>query len=278
VGHVEWAELLRVEEYPEPGDVVEATSITEVAAGSGAVAAIQLVKLAGDVTFFTRLTDDERGWQARRELESQGVHVEAVHAGVSLRRAFVLVDGTNERTITVSGEKRVPLGSDPLPWADLSTFDGVCYLCGDSAALEAARRAPLLVATARWLPMLKVARIEVDALVGSGEDPAERYRPGDLIPEPGIVVTTQGAHGGSLSVQGGKPQGFAPSPLEGPAVDSYGCGDSFAAGILFALAGGSEPAEAVAFAARCGAACLTGEALTGQLRLTAERACVPKTA
>jgi ribokinase len=58
-------------------------------------------------------------------------------------------------------------------------------------------------------------------------------------------------------------------------MDAYGCGDSFAAGLGFALAEGKEPVEAVAFAARCGAACLTGEALTGQLRLSGAAASRP---
>ena len=268
VGHVEWAELLRIERFPAPGDVVEATSLIELAAGSGGIAALQLAKLADEVTFFTRLTDDERGHRARFELEGQGVRVEAVHEGTNLRRAFVLVDDTSERTITVYGEKRIPLGSDPLPWSELAGFDGVCFFCGDTSALEAARQAPMLVATARWLTGLKIASVAVDALVRSGSDLAERYSPGDLEPEPELVVATEGALGGSLSALGRPSQRFPASPLPGPAVDAYGCGDSFAAGLLFALAEGKGPTEAVSFAADCGAACLTGTALTGQLRIT----------
>ena len=199
VGHVEWAELLRIERFPAQGEVVEASSLTELAAGSGGIAAVQLAKLAEEVAFFTRLTDDEQGRRARLELERQGVRVEAVHAGTELRRAYVLVDGTSERTITVCGEKRVPLGADPLPWSDLSRYDGVCFFCGDAAALAAARRVPVLVASARWLPILKGAHLPIDALVRSGHDPAELYRPGDLSPEPALVVTTEGALGGSLS-------------------------------------------------------------------------------
>jgi ribokinase len=276
VGHVEWAELLRIERFPARGEVVEAMSLIELAAGSGGIAAVQLAKLAGEVTFFTRLTDDERGRQARLELERQGVRVEAVHQGAHLRRAFVLVDDTSERTITICGEKRIPLGSDPLPWPELSGFDGVCFFCGDAAALTAARRAPILLATARWLPDLKRAGGPVDALVRSGSDLAERYRPGDLSPEPGLVVTTEGARGGSLSIAGNRPQRFSSFPPPGPAVDAYGCGDTFAAALLFALAEGRSPAEAASFAARCGAACLTGEALTGQLRLSGAGAELPR--
>jgi ribokinase len=268
VGHVEWVELLRIGQFPARGEVVEATSVTELAAGSGAIAALQLSKLAGEVTFFTRLTDDERGHNARLKLERQCVRVEAVHEGSELRRAFVFVDDTSERTITVYGEKRIPLGSDPLPWSELASFDGVCFFCGDTLALEAARQAPIVVATARWLPGLKRAGVPIDALVRSGPDLAERYGPGDLSPEPALIVTTEGACGGSLSIPGRPLQRFQPSAPSGPKVDAYGCGDSFAAALMFALAEGKGAEDAVSFAARCGAACMTGEALTGQLRLT----------
>jgi sugar/nucleoside kinase (ribokinase family) len=42
------------------------------------------------------------------------------------------------------------------------------------------------------------------------------------------------------------------------AGDSYGCGDSFAAGLTYALADGMSAERALAFAARCGAACALG--------------------
>jgi ribokinase len=41
-------------------------------------------------------------------------------------------------------------------------------------------------------------------------------------------------------------------------VDAYGAGDSFAAGLTYALGAGLEGNDALAFAARCGAAALTG--------------------
>src|SRR5437763_978981 len=61
---------------------------------------------------------------------------------------------------------------------------------------------------------------------------------------------------------------FAAAPLPGPAVDTYGAGDSFAAGLTYGLAAGMDVPDAVALAARCGAAAITGRgAFEGQLRL-----------
>jgi ribokinase len=50
---------------------------------------------------------------------------------------------------------------------------------------------------------------------------------------------------------------FVAPELPGPLVDAYGAGDSFAAGLTFALGRGDRPDEALAFAARCGAVAMT---------------------
>ncbi|MFY9581041.1 MAG: PfkB family carbohydrate kinase, partial [Gaiellaceae bacterium] len=77
---------------------------------------------------------------------------------------------------------------------------------------------------------------------------------GDLEPAPALVVTTAGPLGGWA-----KPGGpFRSASVPGPVVDSYGCGDAFAAGLTFALTRGDAPDQAIAFAARCGASVLTG--------------------
>ena len=67
-------------------------------------------------------------------------------------------------------------------------------------------------------------------------------------------MTTSAGLGGWL--QPGGP--FRPAPLPGPIVDTYGCGDCFAAGLTFALGRGEALEDAVALAARCGAAVMTG--------------------
>ena len=47
VGHVEWIEFARVPEVPGPGAIVHASEVWEEPGGGGAVAAVQLAKLAG---------------------------------------------------------------------------------------------------------------------------------------------------------------------------------------------------------------------------------------
>jgi ribokinase len=219
------------------------------------VAAFQLARLAGEATLFTALGGDDLGLRARRELEAGGVTVHTAVHREPQRRAFTHVDASGERTITVLGDKLRPRGSDDaLPWHELADYDAVYFVSGDVESLRRARRARLLVATARELPTLRLGGVELDALVGSGEDDGERYRQGDLDPAPRLVVTTAGALGGWA--QPGGP--FTAASPPGPVEDAYGAGDCFAAGLTYALAAGRSAAEAIAFAARCGAAALTG--------------------
>jgi ribokinase len=257
---VEWVEFARVDHTPAPGEIVHALETWEEPAGGGAVAAVQLANLAGSCLLFTALADDELGRRSREELEARGVTVHAGHASGTQRRALTHIDEGGERTITVLGEKLLPSGEDgSLPWEELRRCAAVYFVSGDLAALRAARHCPVLVATARELPTLRRAAVDLDVLVGSGEDAAERFESGELEPEPQIVVTTAGALGGWI-----RPGGpFRAAPLPGPVSDAYGCGDCFAAGLTYGLALGRPLDEAVALGAQCGAAVLTGRGAYG---------------
>ncbi len=255
VGHVEWIEFAEVERVPLPGEIVHAHETWEQAGGGGGVAAVQLSLLADSVAFFTALGADELGRRAKAELEERGVEVHAAFVEAPQRRAFTFVDETGERTITTIGERLGPRGhDDTLPWHELSACDAVYFCAGDVDALLLARRARVLVATARVLSTLERASIQIDALVGSGKDESERYHPGAIDPEPHLVVTTSGALGGWA--QPGGP--FTAGPRPSVIADAYGAGDCFAAGLAFALGSRFEPSDALAFAARCGAGALAG--------------------
>ncbi|MFL5895814.1 MAG: PfkB family carbohydrate kinase [Thermoleophilaceae bacterium] len=259
VGHVEWVEFLRVPRVPAAGDIVHASSVFEQAAGGGGVASVQLRKLAGSSLFLTALGDDEIGRRAATDLGARGVRVEAAwRRDERQRRAVTFLDDDGERTITVLGERLVPHRADALPWDELAGCDAVYFTGGDVEALRAARAARVLVATSRVLDLLARAGVELDALVGSGRDPSERYRPGDLDPAPRYAVMTAGARGGTWQEPRREPVAYAAEELPGPVGDAYGAGDSFAAGLTYGLGTGMAIAEAVQLAARCGAACMTG--------------------
>jgi ribokinase len=185
------------------------------------------------------------------------VRVRAVRrAGKPTRRAFVYLDADGERTITTVGERLQPVRRDDLPWEELERADGVYFVAGDVDGLASARCARALVATARIGDLLERAHVRLDAVVGSARDAAERQPA--LDPPPALVVTTAGAEGGSWSAGEGRSGRWAAAALPGPRRDAYGAGDSFAAGLTYALADGREVDAALTLAARCGAFCMTG--------------------
>ena len=97
------------------------------------------------------------------------------------------------------------------------------------------------------------AAVQLDALIGSGLDPGEKLPDQLGFPQPRLLIATEGIAGGTLS-PGGR---FEASPAPGPSIDSYGCGDSFAAGVTVGLAAGLEVRDAIRLGADAGAACST---------------------
>jgi ribokinase len=256
IGHVEWVEFARVPNVPAPGEIVHASEIWSEPAGGGAVVASQLAKLAGGCDFFTALGDDELGHAATVELERHGLtlHVQWDPAAPT-RRAWVHVDASGERTITVLGNKLLPVAPEGI-----DDYDVVFFVSGSVGAVRAARGAAFLAATMRELSTLQQAGVSYDLLVGSGRDPGERA---DASLDARNMVMTEGEAGGSANGRR-----YAAAPLHGLVVDSYGAGDSFAAALAFALARGDELAVALELATRAGAAVLTGRGpYTAQLTL-----------
>lgn len=258
VGHIEWIDFVRVHRMPRPGEIIHAAEAWDDPGGGGAVAAVQLSKLAGFADFFTTVGNDDLGRRAQVELASMGLKV---HAGIRpepQRRAITYIDESGDRSITVLGVRSSPSPADDLPWDLLEGADAVYLTAGDAQAVRLARKAKVLVATSRILPLLVEAGVQLDALVGSSVDPSELYRDGDLNPVPRLVVRSAGEAGGTYQVAGGPARKYPATPLPGPVVDTYGCGDSFAAGLTFGLGLGLPPEEALHLAALCGAAVATG--------------------
>jgi ribokinase len=263
VGHVEWVDFLHVERVPNAGEIIQATDAWQIAAGGGADAAVQLRKLAGTATLYTALGNDPLGRKAFEELTGRGVRVEAAWRDEPQRRAVCFLDSAGERTIALLGPKLAPQAADPLPWDELEEVDGVYFTGGDAGVVRLARRAKALVASARELPVLREARVQLDVLLGSAADPAERYD-GGLEPAPRYVVRTEGARGGTVEPGGRFPPGRRPLAV----VDAYGAGDAFAAGLTYGLADGMPIERALELAARCGASVLGGRGpYEGQLTL-----------
>jgi ribokinase len=264
VGHVEWITFARVERVPAAGAIAHATETWSGAGGGGGVAAHQLAKLAGACDLFTALGTDEIGFRAREELAAAGIAVHAASRVETTRQGVCLVDASGERTITTLGPRLEPRGSDSLPWERLRDMDAVYVTAGDSGALRRARSARVVVVTSRHLTTLGASGILADVVVGSALDRHETYDPEILAhAPPDLVVLTEGAAGGRFETAGGETGRWQPVPLRGPVSDTYGSGDSFQAGLTFALGSGRDVTESLEIAARCGAEALTGRGPAG---------------
>lgn len=258
VGHVEWVRFARVSHMPRAGEIVHAGEEFEEPAGGGAVAAVQLARLAGACVLFTALGDDEPGRRSMRRLGELGVEVRAASRTAPTRTASTLVDDAGERTIVTYGPRLEPLGGDAeLQWGELEDVDAVYFTAGDVGALHAARAGRALVASPRATEALGHG-VALDALVLSASDAIEREEAIAAEGEAELVVYTEGAQGGINREREGETGSWTAAVPPGEAVDSYGCGDSFAAGLTYALGAGLSAPDALAVAARCGAVCLTG--------------------
>jgi ribokinase len=229
--------------------------------GGGGVSARSLPALGASHTrFYTALGNDENARRSEEILTAGGVEVCAARRDRPQNRAYTVVDATGERTIFVRGENDHPTLADDLPWDDLATFDGVFYTGDDPGSLHAARKAKVVVVTARRFDSLVESGVEVDVLIGSASDVNEQVDLSRLRARPRIVARTAGARGGTYTLADGTTGSWSAESPPGPIVDTYGAGDVFMAALTLALGGGDQLDDALAFGARSSAAQLTRRA------------------
>jgi ribokinase len=257
IGHVEWVTFARGDP-PPPGEIATLGEPFTLPAGGGAVSAVQLARMGAAVVFFTALGADQAARTCRRFLDRAGVEVRAARRQAPQTPALTILQASGERTIMVIGDNLQPAIDDDLGWRDLERLDAVYFTGEDPATLRAARRAPILVVTARRLAALAASGVRADAVVGSARDQGESIPIGGLARPPALWVQTAGAAGGSWRATVSGAQGAWPAaPPPGPLIDAYGAGDCFIAGFTLGLARGAGVDEAVAGGADAGAACVT---------------------
>ena len=262
VGHVEWVTFGLVDHVPRAGEIVNTTETWDEPAGGGAVAAVQLAKLAGACDLFTAFGDDDVGERSEQGLTSLGLTVHAAVRDDDTRRAVALIDHGNERTIVTLGARLQPHGADRLPWERIDGADVAYVTAGDPEAFAAARKARLLVVTSRALTSLVASGVTPDVLVGSARDQGEAFDSGVLSSPSTLFVHTAGLAGGSWERDGESGRWKSPSIIEDDdpdtPADAYGAGDSFAATLAYGLAAGMAVPDAIKLAARAGSACAYG--------------------
>lgn len=267
VGHVEHVTLGRVPAVPRAGEIAHLGEPRWFPGGGGGVAYAQLARSAAEVHLFTALGDDEAAREVASAVSGLGGLLHAVHRAAPHTRDLVMVDPAGERTIAVVGEPLHPRADDPLPWALLARCDAAYFTAQDPEAIRLARRARLLVVTARRRSALIRSGVRADVVIGSARDPREASGLADYPVAPGAVVMTEGERGGRIETAAGTAR-FAASPPPPAVRSAYGAGDSFAGALTFFLAAGLPLAAACERAGAHGAAVLAGpDPIAAQLPL-----------
>ena len=233
IGHIEWMNFLKVDNLPKPGIISHSQKSFEIPAGGGSVIAKTLNDLTcNKVHFFTSLGKDFYGKRSYEILSKMGLNLHVAWRDKPTRKGFSLTDKKGERSITVIGERLEPKLNDKLNWEILRDMDGIFLTAGDLNLLKKARTSKILCVTPRFgIDKLNQSKIKIDSLIGSNLDPGESYLEKDLKIKPRFIIKTEGEAGG-LCIPGGR---YQASELKNQKIDSYGCGDSFAAGILYGL-------------------------------------------
>jgi len=233
IGHIEWINFLKVSELPKPGIISHAEKSIEMPAGGGALIAKTLSELTNvQLHFFTSLGNDFYGNKCLEFFEKIGIKLHIAWRDEPTRKGFSLIDQEGERSITIIGKRLTPNINDNLEWSILNQMDGIFITAADKEIISKARNAKTLCSTPRiGIELINKSKVLFDGLIGSNLDPDEFFALEDLHKRPRYVIKTEGEKGG-IYIPGGR---FEAISNKNPKIDSYGCGDSFAAGILYGL-------------------------------------------
>ena len=233
VGHVEWMNFLKVDQLPKPGVISHSEKSIEYPAGGGSVIAKTLSELTNNqVHFFTSLGNDYYGEQSFKILSNYGIRLHVAWRDKPTRKGFSLIDSNGERSITVIGERLAPTYKDKLDWNLFEKMDGIFITASDSEIFKKARIADSLCTTPRvGINIINKSNVFLDGLIGSNLDPGEVFSLSDISIKPKLIIKTEGENGGIL-YPGGRYKALINTKQK---IDSYGCGDAFAAGILYGL-------------------------------------------
>jgi len=234
IGHIEWINFIKVDQLPKPGLISHSNKSLEYPAGGGTVIAKRLRELTNnEVHFFTALGNDFYGNQCLNMLEKIGIKLHVAWRDKPTRKGFSVIDSEGERSITIIGDRLAPTHKDNLDWNILNDMDGIFITAADKEIFKKSRIVKTLCSTPRvGLNIINESKIFLDGLIGSNLDPGEAFSLTELSLKPKFVIKTEGENGGIL-FPGGRYKAFENIKDK---VDSYGCGDSFAAGILYGLA------------------------------------------
>ncbi len=266
---------------PQPGETLHALRYAIGLGGKGANQAAAAARLGAPTTFIGRTGRDEMGAQARGLLGGYGLDLAGVaeddQAGTGIAQITVgtadgqniiaLVAGANmrldqsdvERAAARLGDARVLLLQLETPLAASLDLAARARAAGLTVILDPAP-APaggLAPAVLQAIDIITPNETETAALLGrrpaTAADAAAAAR--ELVAR-GCRMAIVKLGGNGVAYAGNGSEGFIP-PFAVEVVDTVAAGDCFNGGLATALARGDALADAVRFAAACGAIAVT---------------------
>jgi ribokinase len=291
VGSLNMDLVTRLPRFPLPGETLRGSSFRMFPGGKGANQAVALARLGAEVAMVGLLGDDMLGKDYRATLEREGVDASGVGvvAGSATGTASIEVAETGENHIVIIGGANDRVDEDFVrSQAGLIRSSSVLLMqleIPDGANLAAARIAAeagvtilLDPAPAREIPAELLKLVDV---ITPNETEAALLTGADTSTEGGIAaailalrsrgvkaaIVKAGADGAWYS-EGGQPRLVPAFPVR--AVDTVAAGDSFNAGLAFALGSGRPLAEAISFANATGGLSTTKEGAQSAMPRLAE--------
>jgi ribokinase len=286
VGSINQDFVLSVERRPEPGETVTEAQLSKGNGGKGANQAAAAALLGTGVMFLGRVGDDGFGEPLVQALADKGVDTSLIEAspGWSTGTAFITLTPDGENAITVAPGANRSLTADDVEEASDAIGGARVLVAQMEVPLEVVLRAVEVAARqgtralVNLAPMREVPRElleKLDPLVVNeheaafllGEKVEGVERALSAAPEllelgPKSAVITLGKEGAVFS--DGDSTSHVPSP-EVEVVDTTGAGDAFVGALASRLARDASLEDAVAYAARAGAAAVTKEGAQGAL-------------
>ncbi len=267
---------------PRPGETIHAERSAIGLGGKGANQAASAARIAGPsgtrVAMVGRVGADPFGELAREALGGFGVELAALRRDPEHPTGFAMIsiDAAGENAITVAGGANMALDAADVD-AAASLISGAAVLLLQletpvAVSLRAARLARaagvtviLDPAPAQTLPdelwqsidLITPNESETEQLVGlrpTGLEAAAAAA--DRLQARGVARAIVKLGAGGVYWRDGRQGGFVPA-FKVEAIDSVAAGDCFNGGLAVALARGDGLAEAVRFAAACGALATT---------------------
>lgn len=273
VGSINVDLTVRGPRRPRPGETLAGTDFAMSPGGKGANQAVQAARLGARVTLVGRVGDDPFAELVRRPLEAAGVELELTVDPAGTGIASIFVDEAGENSIVVVARANHAFTPEGVVQAlgsrcrwDLLLCQGEIPVAAVAAALERARgwRIPCILnpapADERLRAVMGLADLitpnEWEARTLSGLDTDDPRALALALRDRGArqVVITLGERG-ALYLEGDRAV-LVPPPAVTP-VDTTGAGDAFNGALAWALAGGRDLAQSVAWANAAGALAAT---------------------